>query len=148
MKGPVDNETNTAPGACSQAIASSPAVSDNCPGATSVCAPASGCTFAKGTNAVTCTVTDADGNTATCSFSITVNDTEVPVVTCPANIMTNTAPGGCEQIVAFTASVSDNCPGATVACTPASGSTFAKGTNTVVCAAADAAGNTNNCSFA
>jgi HYR domain-containing protein len=35
----------------------------------------------------------------------------------------------------------------TIVCAPPSGSTFAVGTNTVVCAANDAAGNTNRCSF-
>lgn len=37
--------------------------------------------------------------------------------------------------------------GLPVTCTPPSGSSFPKGTNTVVCCAADAAGNTNCCSF-
>jgi hypothetical protein len=36
------------------------------------CVPASGGTFAPGTTTVTCTATDGAGNTATCSFTITV----------------------------------------------------------------------------
>jgi probable HAF family extracellular repeat protein len=36
------------------------------------CVPASGSTFAAGTTAVTCTATDASGNSATASFSVTV----------------------------------------------------------------------------
>ena len=43
--------------------------------------------------------------------------------------------------------VTDNCPGATVACTPPSGGTFAIGTTMVICQATDAAGNTATCGF-
>src|SRR6185503_12292687 len=46
--------------------------SDNCPGVTVVCTPASGSCFPVGTTTVTCTATDASGNTATCSFTVTV----------------------------------------------------------------------------
>lgn len=49
-----------------------PTVSDNCPGASTVCNPPSGSTFPVGTTTVTCTATDASGNTATCSFAVTV----------------------------------------------------------------------------
>jgi hypothetical protein len=49
--------------------------SDNCPGVTVVCVPPSGSCFAVGTTTVTCTATDASGNTATCSFTIDVFDT-------------------------------------------------------------------------
>ena len=31
-------------------------------------------------------VTDATGNTATCSFTVTVTDNKVPTIACPANI--------------------------------------------------------------
>jgi hypothetical protein len=39
-----------------------------------VCSPASGSTFPVGTTTVTCTATDASGNTATCSFTVSVFD--------------------------------------------------------------------------
>jgi len=47
-----------------------PQVSDNCPGASVACVPPSGSVFALGTTSVTCTATDAAGNTATCSFPV------------------------------------------------------------------------------
>lgn len=50
----------------------SPAVSDNCPGATVACVPPSGSMFPVGTTTVTCTATDTAGNTATCTFPVTV----------------------------------------------------------------------------
>jgi len=112
------------------------------------CSPASGSTFVDGTNSVTCTATDASGNTATCSFSVTVNDTENPVITCPANIVTGADAGLCSKSnVTYAATATDNCPGVTYTCSPASGSTFAKGTNSVTCTATDASGNTATCSF-
>ena len=37
-----------------------PTVTDNCPGAATVCVPPSGSTFPEGTTAVTCTASDTD----------------------------------------------------------------------------------------
>jgi hypothetical protein len=51
-----------------------PVASDNCPGVTVVCVPPSGSIFPVGTTTVTCTATDASGNTATCSFTVSVFD--------------------------------------------------------------------------
>src|SRR5207237_663677 len=116
-------------------------------GVTVSCSPTNGSTFAKGTNTVICTAADASGNTANCSFAVVVNDNVAPVVTCPANIVTNTAARQCSQIVSFTPTATDNCPGVSVDCSPLSGSVFAKGTNSVTCIATDSSGNTANCSF-
>lgn len=126
-----------------------PTVNDNCPGATSVCSPPSGSLFPVGTTMVTCTATDAAGNTsAPCSFTVTVNDTEPPVITCPADITVSNDPGQSGAIVTYPAPmVSDNCPGATAACSPASGTFFPVGMTTVTCTATDVAGNTSTCSF-
>jgi hypothetical protein len=52
-----------------------PTASDNCPGVTTMCNPPSGSIFPVGTTTVTCTATDASGNTAMCSFTVTVFDT-------------------------------------------------------------------------
>ena len=49
-------------------------MTDNCPGATVVCSPASGSCFPIGSTPVTCTAMDASGNTATCSFAVTTFD--------------------------------------------------------------------------
>jgi subtilisin-like proprotein convertase family protein len=70
------------------------------------------------------------------------SDTEPPMITCPANISV------VGSIVNYSApTVSDNCPGITVVCTPASGSTFPPGITTVTCTATDASDNTASCSF-
>ncbi len=59
------------------------------PGSGTVSVPACGSFFPVGTTTVTSTATDGAGNTATCSFTVRVNDTQAPVITCPANITSN-----------------------------------------------------------
>ncbi|MBK9743613.1 MAG: hypothetical protein IPO94_11930 [Saprospiraceae bacterium] len=55
-------------------------------------------------------VTDMSGNTATCSFVITVVDDRDPVITCPANLTVGTDPSaGCTAFVPLQPTVSDNC---------------------------------------
>jgi hypothetical protein len=124
-----------------------PGATDNCPGVTTACVPASGTFFNKGTTNVSCTATDASMNTATCGFTVTVNDTQPPSITCPANIVVGNDLNQCGAVVTFAPTASDNCPGVTTACVPASGSFFNKGTTTVTCTATDASGNTAQCSF-
>jgi len=120
----------------------------SCPCATIACSPASGSTFPKGTTTVTCTATDPSNNMASCTFTVTVNDNQMPSVVCPNNVVTNTDPNQCSAIVSYaTPAASDNCPGATVVCSPPSGSSFPKGTTTVTCTATDASGNHGSCSF-
>ncbi|MFN8236932.1 MAG: HYR domain-containing protein [Chitinophagales bacterium] len=89
------------------------------------------------------------GNTATCSFTVTVNDTEVPTITCPANIAVNTDNNVCGAAVSYSVGSTDNCAGQTVAQTGglASGSTFPLGTTTNSFKVTDASGNTATCSF-
>jgi len=121
--------------------------SDNCPGVTVVSTPASGSVFPKGTTTVKSVATDAAGNKDSCSFTVKVNDTEAPKIACPANVVTLVDSAACSAVVNFVATVTDNCPGATVTCTPPSGTAFTKGTTTVNCTATDASFNTASCSF-
>ncbi len=144
---PADITVSNDAGQCSAVVAFAATVSDNCPGATIACVPPSGSTFPVGTTMVTCTATDASGNTDTCTFTVTVVDTEAPVATCPANITVPNDAGQCSAVVSFVATVADNCPGATIVCSPPSGSTFPVGTTTVTCTATDASGNTDTCTF-
>jgi hypothetical protein len=124
-----------------------PTASDNCPDVTVSCSPSSGSSFSVGTTTVVCTATDKSGNKASCSFTVTVRDTEPPQIACPPNQTANAGPG-CEAIVNYPApTVSDNCPNPTVSCNPPSGSSFAVGSKTVVCIATDKSGNKDTCSF-
>jgi hypothetical protein len=88
--------------------------------------------------------------TATCSFTVTVNDTEDPAITCPADITTSNDTGDCSAVVTYTTPVgTDNCTGATTTQTAGlpSGSAFPVGVTTNTFVVTDAAGNTATCSF-
>jgi len=147
---PSNISVNNQAGQCGATVNfTTPTTSDNCPGVTVVSVPASGSFFQTGVTTVTSTATDASGNTSTCTFTVTVNDIEKPVISsCPSNITVNNDAGQCGAVVNFTLPVvSDNCSGATITASPASGSFFAKGTTTVTCTANDASNNTSTCTF-
>ena len=140
---PSNITTGTDPNQCTAVVNYATPVSTGC---TVTCTPASGTTFQKGTTTVTCN----NGGDSTCTFTVTVNDTQAPSITCPANITTNTAPGLCSATVTYTTPTpTDNCPGATAACVPPSGSTFQKGVTTVTCTASDTSPNSADatCTF-
>ena len=120
---------------------------DNLPGCTVTCTPPSGSTFAIGITTVVCAARDTAGNTANCMFTVMIVDREPPVLTVPANLVVATDPGQDIALVNYTATVTDNVPGATVTCTPPPGTPFPLGANTVTCIASDAAGNTVTGSF-
>jgi uncharacterized repeat protein (TIGR01451 family) len=123
-------------------------VQDNCPGASTTCTPASGSQFALGTTTVSCTATDAAGNSSSCSFTVTVTDTQPPTITCPASITKSNDANQCGAVATYSnPTVTDNTPGATATCSPASGSFLPVGTTTVTCTATDSAGNHSTCSF-
>jgi DNA/RNA endonuclease G (NUC1) len=107
------------------------------------CVPASGTTFGFGATTVTCSASDASGNhAADTTFTVTVRDTTPPTIDAHASLTVPAAgPGG--SAVAYVPPAShDAVDGVgSASCVPASGSTFAIGGHTVVCAATDAHGN-------
>lgn len=111
------------------------------------CNAASGDTFPLGSTTVTCTATDAKGNTSTETFTVTVVDTTAPALIVPAGITAEaTSPSGAG--VAFEVTASDLVDGAVApSCSSSSGDTFALGDTTITCSATDAAGNTASASF-
>jgi len=79
-----------------------------------------------GATTVTCTATDAAGNVASASFTVTVTepppppDTTAPVLTVPADL-TVEATDAAGAVVTYTASATDEVDAApVVSCTPAS----------------------------
>ena len=133
------------PGECSKLVSLPTAVVDGCKITGVVCRTngvviANPNTFPVGTTPVACTVTDGEGGTKTCNFSVAVSDNQPPTITCPSNISVARNPSLCGAIVTFAATPHDNCPGATATCTPASGSLFPLGSTTVSCTAHDASG--------
>lgn len=148
---PANVTQSTDPNQCTAVVTYANATAtDNCPGVgTPVCAPASGSTFVLGVTTVTCTVSDASSNSASCSFTVTVKDTQAPSLgPCPANISV-TSGGGCQVVNYTPPTATDNCGGATVVCSPPSGFCFAPGTTTVTCTASDSSPDSpdTSCSF-
>ncbi|MEO6613474.1 MAG: HYR domain-containing protein [Chitinophagaceae bacterium] len=176
---PANITTNTAAGVCTASVVTPNAVTaDNCSvskltwvmtGATTGSSPLTGinnvgtATFNGGVTTVTYTASDPSNNTATCSFTVTVNDNQPPTITCPANIARNADPGLCSaSVVTPNPTTADNCSvtkltwsmtGATVATSPATGINFVGtkvfnvGVTTVTYTASDANGNNSTCSF-
>lgn len=141
-------------GLCTKTVSwTAPVVSDNCVGANLVQTAGlpAGSAFPKGTTSITYLATDAAGNTATCSFTVTVTDNENPVIAgCPASISVSTDPGMCTATVSWTnPTATDNCAGVTLVQTagPPSGSAFPTGITNIVYTATDAEGNSSTCSF-
>jgi hypothetical protein len=117
------------------------------------CAPVSGSTFALGTQAVDCSVTDNAGNSATGSFNVTVEDTIPPALSgIPGNV-TEEATGPSGATASWIApSAWDLVDGSVdVECASGSGlgsgDTFSLGETTVTCSATDNAGNIGSDTF-
>ena len=103
------------------------------------CVPPSGSTFPLGATTVTCTATDAAGNTATTKFVVTVSDTIAPTITATA------APAGWtngDVVVTFACSDS----GSGIASCPAPVTATAEGVYEVSGTATDNAGNSASAS--
>ncbi len=113
------------------------------------CDHASGARFPLGVTTVTCTATDAHGNTGTAAFAVTVQDASAPVVTAPAAQVAE-ATGSDGAVVDYPAvSAQDDVDGSlSPDCDHASGARFPLGVTTVTCTATDAHGNTGTAAFA
>ena len=150
------NTTLAADANCSSLLGSySPvSVSDNCNPNPAVSQSPAASTVLSGHNdveTVTLTADDGNGNTESCTFTVTLKDVTKPVIICPAN-MTVAADATCSGVVGSHApvSVSDNCnPNPTVTQSPAA-STVLSGHNDVeivTLTANDGNGNTQFCTF-
>ena len=98
-----------------------------------------------GNTTVTWTVTDAAGNTAQCTQTVTVLDNIDPTITCPSDITVNADAGACEATGITLASpvAGDNCTNVTVANdAPA---VYPVGVTPVTWTVTDDAGNTTQC---
>jgi uncharacterized repeat protein (TIGR01451 family) len=100
-----------------------------------------------------CTITNV-GHVTGSNFSPVDTNSDVTTIVkpltigaCPADIVQGTDAGVCTAIVTFTTPTADGCPTPTVTCSPASGSTFAKGVTTVTCTASNGNPPDATCSF-
>ncbi|MGC9472248.1 MAG: gliding motility-associated C-terminal domain-containing protein, partial [Bacteroidales bacterium] len=133
---------------------------DNCDGAvavtrTDVTGLNSGDLFPEGVTTISYEATDSEGNTSTCSFTVTVEDTEPPVVVCPSDPVVDADPGECYYTVSGTefdpVTATDNCGIASVSNDLNGLATLAgeQVTNgmTIIWTVTDAAGLTAQCSM-
>ncbi len=108
------NQTVSTNSSCEGVVGTHSAVSatDNC-GTPTVSQSNSGDGILSGHNnsqTVTLTATDAGGNSANCSFTVTLKDVTAPSITCAANQTINTDPGVCTAAVTVSApTILDNC---------------------------------------
>ena len=126
-----------------------PTATDNCSATLSLTANhAAGDFFAVGTTTVTYTVADLAGNSATCSFTVTVEDTTPPAFqNCPAQISV-ASDNSCGAIVHWTPpTATDNCGVASLVSSHQPGERFDTGTTEVVYTATDNYGNASVCRF-
>lgn len=144
---PANMTVPSAPGRGSATVVYEVTATDDFPGVTVISLPGPGSTFPIGTTTVTATAVDAAGHRVQKSFTITVIDAMPPSILCPADLLKLTDAGKSNAVVHFSVNATDNLPGATVNCAPASGSTFQLGITTVVCSARDARGNRSSCMF-
>ncbi|MEK7531142.1 MAG: immunoglobulin-like domain-containing protein [Patescibacteria group bacterium] len=107
-----------------------------------ICDFNSGDTFPLGPTLVTCIATDSATNVGTASFTITIEDTTVPVIDAHADESAE-ATSASGAVVTYTAPNAIDIVDGTVpaTCLPASGSTFAIGSTPVLCNYTDAHGN-------
>ena len=153
---PVDISVNNDAGSCFAVVNYNATTNDNCPGelVTVIGGLASGAQFPIATTTVTLRVDDAVSptpNTASCSFTVTVEDNEAPQISCPGNISVNNEAGQCHAAVSWTEPVgTDNCTGSITNRTGlAPGSDFPVGITTVTYIVTDAATtpSSTSCSF-
>lgn len=151
---PPDINISNEPGQCGATLNPGTATAkDNCPGATvngvRSDAMALNALYPVGATTITWTATDAHGNTSMpwSVQTVIVNDTENPVVSCPASVTVDATSAAGAVATFSNPMTTDNCPGVTVSCTALTGSMFPIGTTPVTCSATDTSNNIASCSF-
>ncbi|MFC3414446.1 HYR domain-containing protein [Algoriphagus hitonicola] len=147
---PINIELNNDMGVCGAVVTwTEPSAADNCEIESFTSDFASGAVFPVGTTTVTYTATDKHNNTETASFTVKVNDSEIPTITnMPANIEVSNDAGVCGAVVTWTEpSAADNCEIESFTSDFASGAVFPVGTTTVTYTATDKHNNTETASF-
>ncbi|HEY1952736.1 MAG TPA: HYR domain-containing protein [Gemmatimonadaceae bacterium] len=151
LAAPQDVTANNDPHLGTAVVATgSPQAADNCDGLKVSSARSDNAAidapFPVGKTTVTWTATDASGNVASATQSVSVLDVEAPVIAqMPDLIVPAISQAG--AIVNFSLPATDNVGVVSSGCDPASGTMFPVGSTTVNCFAADAAGHRTTASF-
>jgi hypothetical protein len=105
-----DRIVATDPGQCSAVVTYTVTATDNCSAPAITCLPASGTSFPKGVTTVNCTATDAAGNQSRCSFRVTVQDRQPPVIQSLNAMPSVLLPANHEMVpVTIQVTAGDNC---------------------------------------
>lgn len=145
--------TPNATATCATVTWTAPTATDNCSTPSVSGSRTSGFCFPLGTNTVIYTATDGLNNTATCSFTVTVNDicatdNQPPVFTsCPNNITVNVVGDTCFRLTWTAPTATDNCSLNMLTSNFQSGTCFLVGTTRIIYTATDGRNNTASCSF-
>ncbi len=114
---------------------------------------ASGSNFPASVTTNVYSTTDIAGNTATCTFTVTVEDNEAPIITCPDDIEITAEPLACEATIEYDTveinNATDNCGVAEIELVEGldTDEDFPLGETEVVWQVTDRAGNSSICSF-
>ena len=141
---------DTDPNLCTATIGwNAPTATDNCELQEVGGTHDPGFAFPLGDTEVVYTATDVNNNTATCTFTVTVNDNQPPVLLdCPEDMIVPLDVGQNQAFVTWTApTAADNCGASDPNAAYEPGDFFPVGTTTVTYTTVDGAGNTASCSF-
>lgn len=108
-------------------------------------------TFNVGVTTVIYTASDAAGNSASCSYTVTINDIQPPIIMCPPDVTVNTGQDSCMAYVApGSPMASDNCSLDLIwndyTGTSSAEDVYPMGVTTVTWHATDNSGNVTTCS--
>lgn len=143
---PTDITINASAGCAATASWIPPVLNDAC-GAMVTSNFEPGDTFPVGVTTVIYMATDSSGNTGSCSFTVTVENEEIPALSCPNDIELMVQ-GTCDTIVNWIEPViSSTCGTFTLTSTHNPGDRFEVGTTTVEYTVTNEAGDENTCSF-
>lgn len=128
-----------------------PQTSDNCPDQLTLDGPNPGIKLPLGANMLVFTVVDNAGNSAQCSFTVTIEGSGLPQLTnCPDNITQNSSANQCGAVVNWLPpSAIDPCDNSAIVPQPdiQPNTFFSVGTTTVTYVATAAGGATSSCTF-
>jgi hypothetical protein len=130
------------------ATLTAPTTTDNCAGTVTGTTTDPLTYGGEGTYTVSWNFDDGNGNTSDVLQTVIIDDTIVPVVTCPSDIAVGNDVDLCGALVSFAATATDNCGGSpSISYSQNPGTSFPVGSTTVIVTADDGNGNTETCSF-
>jgi len=120
---------------------------DNCSPVSYTQSPIAGSIVQPGIENIVITATDTSGNSSSCQFSLSVEDTTAPVITCPTTQI-GYVDGNCNftiQNYFGLGTFSDNCPNVITTQSPTAGTVVSVGSTNIQLQASDQSGNTSSC---